>query len=72
MIPYKMQKTIIRNCAQTLPFAAKISEVTPRSAEINVSKSKSFVAKFEMITAARDASQSSHSFLSMFLMGYLT
>ena len=63
MIPYKMQKIIIRNCAQTFPFAAKISAVTPRSAEINVNKSKSLVARFERMTTVRETSQRSHSYL---------
>ena len=60
---------IIRICAHTLPFAAKIREVTPIRAAIRVSRSKSVENKLETITIKRDAIHRIHSFFVKFFIG---
>ena len=53
MIPYKMLNKIIKICAQTFPFAAKIKDVIPMHAAIIVMKSIFPVTIFEIMTPFR-------------------
>ena len=63
MMPYRMLNTIIRICAQTFPFAAKISEVMPTQTATSVRTSTLPDTRLERMTINSDPSQRSHSFL---------
>ena len=69
-MPYKMLNAVISICAHTLPFAAKISDVTPTNAAISVNKSKLLVNKLDTSTIDSEHIQSIHSFFLMLLLGY--
>ena len=71
MIPYRMLNTIIKICAHTFPFAAKINDVMPTHAARRVSKSISPVSALEMITINSELSHRHHSFLVKLLIGLL-
>ena len=71
MMPYRIEKITIRICAQTFPFAAKIREVTPTSAAISVSGSKSRLIRLEIMIIIREPIQRPHSFLDKFLIGFV-
>ena len=57
-----MLNRIIKICAQTLPFAAKIREVTPISAAARVRKSNCGEIRLAAKTISRDPAQSRRSF----------
>lgn len=64
-----MLKIIISICAQTLPFAAKTSDVTPISAAARVRGSGEGQARFEMSTIVSYSTNRSHSFLVSVFIG---
>ena len=59
-------KKIIRICAHTLPFAAKIKDVAPINAAVNVNISISPVIIFEITTISNDPSHKINLFYTNF------
>ena len=63
-----MQNMVIKTCDQTLPFAAKINDVTPMQVAAKVSGSMFPASRLEPITADNEPSHNVHScFVKVFI-----